>query len=389
MSGDGRYSDQASAVGFDMLPKATLPSVSRALSRRNLSAVVHNNACEASVSVVIPCYNYAPYLPQAVGSVLSQSGVAVDVVIVDDASTDESLTVANALAEGEPRVQVLSHSRNAGPVQTFNDGLARARGEFLVRLDADDLLTPGSLARSVAVMRSYPTVGLVYGHPLHFSGPTLPAARTKPTHWTIWPGREWLRDRCRDGWNVITSPEVLMRSSVVEQVGGQKHLDHTHDMEMWFRLSAYADVAYIHGTDQAWHREHANSLSALKVDTYRDLVERRQAFDVLFSTIGSDIPKAGAYRSAAMSALAAQALEFACRELDHGRNDPVVINAFIDFARSTVPTVEALPGWRGLARRMARGVSQTAWYPGSILARAGRRWRRVVRERRWHRQGVY
>ncbi len=180
-----------------------------------------------------------------------------------------------------------------------------------------------------------------------------------------------------------------MRSSVVERVGGQKHLDHTHDMEMWLRLSAYADIAYIHGADQAWHREHANSLSALKVDTYRDLVERQKAFDVLFESIGNDISEAGAYRSAAMRAIAVQAVEFACRELDHGRNEPDVVNAFIDLARSAVPTLEALPAWRGLARRIARGASRAAWHPGSILARAGRRWRRVLRERRWHRNGVF
>jgi hypothetical protein len=166
-------------------------------------------------------------------------------------------------------------------------------------------------------------------------------------------------------------------------------LDHTHDMEMWLRLSAYADVAYIHGADQAWHREHANSLSARKVDTYLDLVERQKAFDMLFSGVGNDIAEAAIYRSAAMRAIAAQAVEFACRELDHGRNDYAVIKAFIDLAHSAVPSVEALPGWRGLKRRMAQGANRTAWHPGSILARVYRRWRRVLRKQRWHRTGVF
>ena len=106
-----------------------------------------------TVTVVIPCYNYARYLPAAVGSVLSQSGVQADVVIVDDASSDDSLAVGRALEANDPRITVLAHARNAGPVQTFNDGLAAVHGEFLVRLDADDLLTPGSLERSVAVAR--------------------------------------------------------------------------------------------------------------------------------------------------------------------------------------------------------------------------------------------
>src|SRR5207248_4875057 len=135
-------------------------------------------------------------------------------------------------AANDERIRVLVHKTNAGPVATFNDGLAEARGEFLVRLDADDVLTPGSLERSVAVAQHFPSVGLVYGHPLHFSGELRRRVRTKPTGWTIWPGRRWLADRCRNGVNVISSPEVLMRKSVVDIVGGQQPLAHTHDMEM-------------------------------------------------------------------------------------------------------------------------------------------------------------
>ena len=132
-----------------------------------------------SVTVVVPCYNYARYLPAAVCSALSQCGVQVDVVIVDDASSDDSLAVARALAANDPRITVLAHACNTGPVQTFNDGLTAVRGQFLVRLDADDLLTPGSLERSVAVAQQCPSVGLVYGHPLNFSGEALPLPTNK------------------------------------------------------------------------------------------------------------------------------------------------------------------------------------------------------------------
>jgi glycosyltransferase involved in cell wall biosynthesis len=122
-----------------------------------------------TVTVVIPCYNYARYLRESVSSALGQSEVDVDVVIVDDASTDDSQAVAQELAQRDPRVTVLAHHRNLGPVQTFNAGLARASGEFVARLDADDLLTNGSLGRAAAVMTRHPEVGLVYGHPIHFA----------------------------------------------------------------------------------------------------------------------------------------------------------------------------------------------------------------------------
>ena len=81
-----------------------------------------------------------------------------------------------------------------------------------------------------------------------------------------------------------------MRRSVVDKIGGQKHLTHTHDLEMWLRMSAFCDVAYIHGADQAWHREHAQSLSA-QYNGIRDLTERRDAFDALFVGRQEKFPK--------------------------------------------------------------------------------------------------
>src|SRR4051794_27768782 len=86
-----------------------------------------------TVSVVIPCFNYAHFLPLAVHSALGQQGVDVEVIVVDDASTDASLQVASDLAAEHVAVTVLSHATNQGPVATFNDGLQLASGEFLVR----------------------------------------------------------------------------------------------------------------------------------------------------------------------------------------------------------------------------------------------------------------
>ena len=89
----------------------------------------------------------------------------------------------------------------------------------------------------------------------------------------------------------------------------------------------------------------------------------------MFSGIGSDLAEGDVYRQAAMRAIAAQAVEYACRELDHGHSDPAVIGAYIDLARSAQPNAKALPEWRGLARRMARSARRNSWHPDAILAR--------------------
>ncbi len=180
-----------------------------------------------------------------------------------------------------------------------------------------------------------------------------------------------------------------MRKTVVDQVGGQQQLDHTHDMEMWLRMAAFSDVAYIHGADQAWHREHASSLSARKVDSLRDLQERVAAFDVLFAGAAGGIDGAREMRAAAMEAIAAQAVTYATREYDHGRDSTELVSDLIDTARAAVPDVERVTGWKGLERRMKMGARRAGLHPQSVVARGRRRLQEKLSKRRWHRTGEF
>ena len=344
----------------------------------------------ATVSVIIPCFNYARFLPSSVHSALSQGGVDVDVVIVDDASTDGALDVARRLASEHPAVKVLAHKTNQGPVATFNDGLALAHGEFLARLDADDMLTPGALARATALGRAYPSVGLVYGHPRHFVDEP-PPARKAIRSWTVWPGMEWLSNRCRNGLNVITAPEAVMRRSVVERVGGQQPLAYSHDMEMWMRMAAFSDVARVDGPDQAWHRVHGDSLTARLIDETRvnDFYERAAAFDTLFGGLVGTIPQAQTLQPMARRAVARDALRTACHLLDRGRaNDQIVAN-LSTLARELAPDYATLPEWRGLQRRVGLGMSRVQRRPWYLAAAVRRRVHDDIMKRRWARSGSY
>jgi hypothetical protein len=342
----------------------------------------------ATVTVVISCFNYGRFLPQAVGSAREQEGVVVDVIIVDDASTDDSLAVARELEQRHHNVAVLAHEKNQGVVKTFNDGARRAEGEFVVRLDADDLLVPGSLSRATEVARAYPTVGLVYGHPLHFTD-SPPAPRLKATGWTIWPGREWLADRCRTGKNVITSPEVVMRNSVLRDIGPQAPLAHTHDMEYWLRFAAFSDVAYVHGADQAWHREHSESLSAREVNGQVDLQERLEAFATLFGGRARSIPDAANLAATARSALVADAIRAARHELDRGVRESNFLSACLDFARANGQGRDVTSAVHQLEWRARRASPSSFSRGASGVRRFGGRMRRYVQTQNWHRNGVY
>jgi len=102
------------------------------------------------VSVVTANYNGARYLAQAVRSVLDQSLASLELIIVDDRSSDDSLAVIEAAAAGDPRVRVLVQDENRGPAAARNRALAAARGRWIAVFDSDDLMAPERLERLVA-----------------------------------------------------------------------------------------------------------------------------------------------------------------------------------------------------------------------------------------------
>jgi hypothetical protein len=344
------------------------------------------------VSVIIPCYNYARFLPESVGSSLSQEDVDVEVIVVDDASKDDSAAVASAFAAQDPRVRLVRHTTNTGHVVAFNDGYAEATGEFIVRLDADDLLTPGSLSRAVALFDAYPSVGLVYGHPNHFETETPPAPNLDLRGWTIWSGADWIAERCRKGFNCITTPEAIIRGSVMKSIGGlDTRLRFAQDMEMWLRTAAVSDVGHVDGPDQALHRDHATSMSVTDgAGELTDMTERRTVFEVLFEGPGGKLPGAAGMLETVRKQIASEAITRAYHAYDRGQAQQREkdIEIFIAFARETYADVESLPAWRALQWRQRIGPRLSPLTPPFVASAVLRRLKRDADYRDWVRTGV-
>jgi len=366
---------------------------SHSAPRQRLRAVATESSSEAerppigapSVSVVITNFNYARFLEAAVASALAQRDVAVEVIVVDDVSTDDSAHVIARLAAADSRVTPILRAVNGGPVHAFNDGVEAARGTYLVRLDADDVLTPGSLARSVALAERHPSVGLVYGNPVHFHGEVPQQARIRPTGFTVWDGHDWLTLRCALAVNCITSPEVLMRTSVLRAVGGMRPLHHAHDFELWMRLARASDIGHVDGADQAWHREHDASLSATQVDVLRDLNERADAFELLF-TDGQGSPDDDArLLQIAKAALANEAITRTTQAYVAGRGGTPETEAYLEFARRLHPDLDGLPKGAVLATVQRLGPQAARRSPalilGAVRTRVGAQRRTARRQR--------
>ncbi|MDX0549118.1 glycosyltransferase [Sinorhizobium medicae] len=270
----------------------------------------------ARVTVVVPCYNYGRYLRQCVESVtLNQPGVDVEVIIVDDRSTDDSAYVARSIQDADKRVHLIAHKQNKGHIATYNDGLEAATGEFVLLLSADDLVTPGALTRAAEFLAAEPSVGLVYGNAIHFHG-ELPESRIAGGSWIVWPGVDWLRIRCRSGFNTITSPEAVMRTAVLREIGNYRaDLPHAGDFEMWLRTSAVSDIGFLAGVDQAYYRHHATNMnkqdfgSGTALGQLIDLKQRWQSFEAVFSGVGSGLEEGPQLLELARSTIARQVLE--------------------------------------------------------------------------------
>ncbi|GGA66839.1 hypothetical protein GCM10011521_01200 [Arenimonas soli] len=108
---------------------------------------------EPLVSVVMTSFNSAPWLPAAAQSVLAQSWSRLELVLVDDASTDDSLDIALRLADADSRVRVFAMDRNSGTYAAKNAGMAGAHGEVITFMDSDDAIDPERIARQLALLR--------------------------------------------------------------------------------------------------------------------------------------------------------------------------------------------------------------------------------------------
>lgn len=193
------------------------------------------------VSVVMPAYNAEPYLAEAAASALSQSWSALELIIVNDGSTDGTQRIADDLARSDARVVVV-HQENRGVCAARNAGLAVAKGEWLAFLDSDDLFLGDKLTRQVHFMQQTPGTDLVFsdfyigdegGAPIFLERVELPHA----------PLNELLAYRC---WFAPLAP--LMRASLVDRIGGfDETLEASEDWDFWIRAARATDFSYLPG----------------------------------------------------------------------------------------------------------------------------------------------
>jgi glycosyltransferase involved in cell wall biosynthesis len=305
----------------------------------------------ASVDVAVPCYQYGRYLHGCVTSVLSQEIQDLRVLIIDNASTDNSVEVARQLAAEDRRVEVVAHPTNQGQHASFNEAIDWAKSDYFMILCADDLLARGALPRACSVMERRPDVVLSYGRTLFVSSSDpIPALdeRLQEEQWRILSGRELLERFCNTGRG-LSGPMVIVRTSAQKQVGYYRpELPHTDDFELWMRFACLGGAAETHAV-QTISRMHFENRSGGIFNVHQWNLHCEAAFESFFAREGASAPEAKGLHQVARRNLAERAYWGGIANLLRG--DRHLGLELLRFAFSRSPRIIVIPPLGHLFRR--------------------------------------
>lgn len=191
------------------------------------------------VSVVIPAYNAAKFLPETLTSIWAQTEQDLEVILVNDGSRDETDQLATA--QTDPRFTYIKKA-NSGVSDTRNVGMAKATAPYVVCFDADDLMAPDFLKHCADLLDAQPHLGMAYVAYTPFDSDS---GQDKPTL-TFEPGDE-LRQLLEFRGNAGHPPStVMLRRAVLDRVGGfDAQLSTSADWDMWVRLGHAAPMGYV------------------------------------------------------------------------------------------------------------------------------------------------
>jgi len=227
-----------------------------------------------AISVVIPVYEGAAFVADAVASVRAQTVSVSEIIVVDDGSTDATAEVVRAQGEG---VRYL-HQENRGPAAARNRGVAAAGGDWIAFLDADDRWPQGKLAAQLEHLRKHPDVVLVSGDMSEVDDDgkvrveSALARHGQLERFRALNGRH-IPAAVREllAANFIPTGTVLVRRHVLVEVGGfNPYLRYGEDLELWCRIAARYPIACVPQV-LMWRRRHATNLSGRELPLLREL----------------------------------------------------------------------------------------------------------------------
>jgi glycosyltransferase involved in cell wall biosynthesis len=218
------------------------------------------------VSIIVPLFNKEPYIGETIRSVLAQTIMDWEIIVVDNGSTDKGVEVVKQFSD--PRIQLVS-SPKQGPGAARNFGLGHAVGEWILFLDADDLLEPDYLAARMEVAERTPSAQIIAGFWQEFSDNSdTPMTLGKPAGWG--QGTEAVLDSAIGAAPWILHAALLRRTWLTLERRWPEMLDRlpSEDAAFWFRVISGAQIAW---------SDHAGALYRVGTPTSRNAFREADA----------------------------------------------------------------------------------------------------------------
>nr|WP_238480678.1 glycosyltransferase family A protein [Desulforadius tongensis] len=213
------------------------------------------------VSVVIPCYNHGKYLKDAINTVREQTYKKTEIIVVNDGSTDKyTLDVIKEISNAEPDVIVINQE-NSGLAAARNAGINKAKGEYILPLDADDLLEKDFLSKTVDILNNHPDVGFVYTWVKYFGAAD-----------GIWQTPEY--DHVHLLVTNLCTAASLFRHNAFDQVGGY-NTDMVYgfeDWDFWIALSKHGWRGWCVKEPLFLYRQHGQGSMLSSSQEYREFL---------------------------------------------------------------------------------------------------------------------
>lgn len=192
------------------------------------------------VSVLMPVYNGAQYLQEAIDSILNQTFKDFELIIIDDGSLDESAEIIRLNADNDSRIVPLKNRQNLGICVTLNKGLDAAKGEYIIRMDCDDISHPDRFAVQVDFMDSHPDYGMAGSKIRVFGEGIKPYIFCFDEDWRMCMA-DMIFSTC------VAHPAVILRNNVIQKYNLRydDRFRGVEDFYMWWQLAKFSKITNI------------------------------------------------------------------------------------------------------------------------------------------------
>lgn len=223
------------------------------------------------VSVILPCYNAEKFIEASIASIISQTYSNLEIIAIDDSSTDNTFSILQILSKNDNRIKILHNEKNAGLVFSLNKGIVNAKGKYIARMDADDISLPQRIEKQIKFMEQHTDVALCG------SGYLIINSENKETGKISLPSENEEIKAALLFTNAFAHPTVVIRKEILERCGlYEEGLVPAEDYELWIRIAENYKIANIPAY-LLKYRVHESNLTLTKKEN------QKHAFEIILN----------------------------------------------------------------------------------------------------------